>query len=171
MKRIYISSENLHGWLNTVFAGRLFTSCSKSSHRNFSRRPSCFKSCPSGCLSRAVFGLSEVETRSVRLTQADQRLMEKDLSHSWAIHILCDRTNTPALCQQRKNHFPKEAFSLDRYIKRRQSRVTSSICSSLGTRRNTMSARRPLHPGRPISPMGCVPVPALLLSTRSWHPM
>lgn len=36
--------------LTSCSLGRLFTSCSKSSHRNFSRRPSCFKSCPSGCL-------------------------------------------------------------------------------------------------------------------------
>lgn len=64
MRRIYISIENIAGLGSNC---GLFTSCLKSSRRNFSKRPSC----PSECLSRAVSGLFEVETRSVRLTQAD----------------------------------------------------------------------------------------------------
>lgn len=144
-----MSIENLHGWLTLC----LRADCLRYS-RSFSKR---FKSCPSGCLSRAVFALSEVETRSIRLTQADQRLIETDLSHSWDIHILCDRTNTPAPCQQRKNHFPKQAFSLDRYINRRRSHVTPSICSSLGTRRNPRAAGRSMqaHFSHRLRPESC----------------
>lgn len=127
--------------------GRLFTSCSKLLKKGLVQIWM--------FVSNYLWPLSSWGGNPKR--QADQRLIQTDLSHSWAIHIPCDRTNTPAPCQQHKNHFPKEAFSLDRYINSRRSRVTPSICSSLGTQRYPRAAHRPLRSGRHIPSHGLRP--------------